>query len=64
MSQLFDYFVCSRSLMDEWAEALQQADEDLQAKVEGGSYRPLPGARVGEHSQIQGLAPLATTCRP
>lgn len=35
MSQLFDYFVCSRPLIDEWVEALEQGDEELQAKVEG-----------------------------
>ncbi len=34
MSQLFDYFVCSRSLIDKWADALEQLDEALQEQIE------------------------------
>jgi hypothetical protein len=34
MSQLFDYFVCSRPLIDRWADALEQQDEDLQQQIE------------------------------
>jgi hypothetical protein len=34
MSQLFDYFVCARALIDKWADALEQRDESLQQKIE------------------------------
>ncbi|MBX9677124.1 MAG: hypothetical protein K2X38_00070 [Gemmataceae bacterium] len=34
MSQLFDYFVCSRSTIENWADAMEQQDEDEQARIE------------------------------
>jgi hypothetical protein len=34
MSQLFDYFVCSRALIKKWAEALEQDDESVQSDIE------------------------------
>src|SRR5207244_3620069 len=34
MSQLFDYFVCSRLMIVEWAAALAEGDEQLRAEIE------------------------------
>lgn len=34
MSQLFDYFVCSRPEIDRWAAALEEQDDDLQETIE------------------------------
>jgi hypothetical protein len=34
VSQLIDYFVCSRALATKWAEAMEQQDEALQSDIE------------------------------
>jgi hypothetical protein len=34
MSQLFDYFACSRPLIEQWAEALATRDADLRQEIE------------------------------
>jgi hypothetical protein len=34
MSQLFDFFACSRPMVEEWADALEQQDEARQEAIE------------------------------
>lgn len=34
MSQLFDYFACSRPIIEQWAEALADGDEERRAEIE------------------------------
>jgi hypothetical protein len=34
MSQYFDYFVCSQSLIEQWADALAQGDEERQVSLQ------------------------------
>lgn len=48
MSQLFDYFVCSRSLIDKWADALEQQDEARQEKIEAKMPRMATLKNLGQ----------------
>src|SRR5262245_5438980 len=48
MSQLFDYFACSRPLIERWADALEQQDEDLQGQIEAEMPRSLPLKNLGD----------------
>lgn len=47
MSQLFDYFVCPRTLIDQWADALEQQDEALQEKIEAKMPRVVTLKNLG-----------------
>lgn len=48
MSQLFDYFVCSRPAIERWADALEQQDEDVQKDIEDEMPRFLCLKNVGQ----------------
>jgi hypothetical protein len=48
MSQLFDYFVCSRPTMEGWADALEQQDEELQQRIESEMPRFLTLKNLGQ----------------
>ena len=48
MSQLFDYFVCSESLIERWADALAEQDEDLQQKIESEMPRFVTLKNIGQ----------------
>lgn len=41
MSQLFDYFVCSRKKIEQWGRALEEQDEEIQEHIEGQMARRL-----------------------
>jgi len=48
MAQLFDYFVASRPMIERWADAVQQQDEQLQHQIEGGMPRLLTLKDLGQ----------------
>jgi hypothetical protein len=48
MSQLFDYFVCSRPTIDRWADALEHQDEELQQKIESEMPRFVTLKNLGQ----------------
>ena len=48
MSQFFDYFVCSRPVIERWADALEQQDEDLQETIEDEMARSIGLKNVGQ----------------
>lgn len=48
MSQLFDYFVCSRPMIERWDDALEQQDEELQQKIESEMPRFLNLKNLGQ----------------
>lgn len=48
MSQIFDYFVCSRSLIDQWAKALASGDKAQQAKIEAKMPKFLTLRNLGQ----------------
>ena len=49
MSQLFDWFACSRPIIEQWAEALADGDEVRRAEIEATMPRreQLDGKRSG-----------------
>lgn len=48
MSQLFDYFACSRPTIERWADALEQQDEELQQKIESEMPRFVTLKNLGQ----------------
>lgn len=48
MSQLFDYFVCSPSAIEEWADAMERGDEELQEELESRMPRSLALRGIGQ----------------
>ena len=47
MSQLFDYFVCSRPIIERWADAVEQQDDELQQTIESQMPRLLTLRNIG-----------------
>ncbi len=58
MSQLFDYFVCSRSMIRKWAAAMEEQDEELQQRIESKMPRlhTLDGIGQDEFNILAGCA--------
>jgi hypothetical protein len=48
VSQIFDYFVCERGLIERWADALEQRNEALQQKFEAEMPRFITLKNVGQ----------------
>jgi hypothetical protein len=48
MSQNFDYFVCSRPMIERWADAPERGDEDLQQAIQAEMPRFLSLKDVGQ----------------
>jgi hypothetical protein len=48
MSQLYDYFACSRRQVERWAKALAAGDEELQERIEAAMPRLVTLKNLGQ----------------
>ncbi|HEY9757300.1 MAG TPA: hypothetical protein V6C97_19180 [Oculatellaceae cyanobacterium] len=48
MAQLFDYFVCPRSTIEQWISALEQQDDELRDKIESEMPQSITLQTVGQ----------------